>query len=121
MYRNMKRKLVSLFALLLTLSACSSDVIGPAPNGDACEVDEDCESEVCVTALGSRPVPDGLCTAECLLETDEGCTDAEICLRYRETGEDYCYPTCGTSDDCRDGFVCVDFLTDPRRACVPSP
>ena len=121
MYNTMTKKLLGVLVLLFVVSACGGG-LEPAPNGEACEIDLDCESDLCLTVLGTRVVQDGLCTNDCDLETDEGCdADSEICLRFNQTGEDFCYPTCAVNEDCREGYACVSFLTDPRNACVPVP
>lgn len=126
----------------LVLTACGSDdKIVPRADGEACEIDEGCEGEVCLLELSdpnsdnSIVFPDGMCTNECDLEDDASCVEEDICLRYRPTGEQYCFPECGAEDAenpdtgaCRDGYNCL-CLDDPilcflgvgrAYACVPS-
>lgn len=114
----MTKKLLGLLALLLVVSACgSADDL--TPNGEACEVDADCEADVCLLDLGVTVFPDGICAPECNIDDGTGCVDGEMCLLHQMTGASNCYPTCGNSDDCRDGYACFDFFTSALRACLP--
>lgn len=113
-----------LLAAFLIWACGDNEAPPPAVNGDACMVDSDCESGVCLTEWADGEVLfEGLCTDVCEF-TDEiqgTCEDeAEMCLRYNPTEEHHCYQTCGTDDDCRDGWSCLCigfFCTD--QACLP--
>jgi len=115
----------ALFSLVLT--ACG-DGINPAPNGEACELSEDCESGLCKTNLGEgtefeQDLIDGLCTVDCDPLTSEGCDlSAEVCLIYIVSDEANCYQRCNPFDEdpCREGWGCENLgFFIPSFICLP--
>lgn len=110
------------------LAACGDDGGVGRVDGDACEVDDQCVSDLCVTKYGDNvEAPGGFCTVECeWLYDDNGdyigddCVEGYTCLNYNRTGEMFCYLLCESGEDCReeDGWACafVDFST---LACIP--
>ena len=108
-------------ALAFVAVGCGGGASDPSPNGEACEVDDDCENEVCLLELGDGAIefPDGLCSAECEIFTGEGCVeDEEICLIYRPTGQSNCYQLCESDGECREGYVCLG-INRTDKACLP--
>ena len=98
-------------------SGCG-DGSGPAPNGEACEVADDCEGTVCLLGLGEDiEFPDGVCSVECDIDTGDGCTEEEICLIYLPTEQSNCYQGCEVDDECRDDYYCT--AIGHSRACLP--
>jgi len=91
------RTVFSLHVVLvaLLLGACGSLA------GDACEMDTDCgASLVCDTTF-----PEGYCTlGQC---ATLGCSDKGICVHF-DPYTSYCMAPCAASDECRDGYECVE-------------
>ena len=96
-------------------------------NGEACELDKDCESDLCLQHLSQTLVfPDGICTNECDIaapKEEAGCGEGEICLYYQPTGDQHCYQTCEGTDSCRDMWLCanVGSIFEATWACIPAP
>lgn len=112
----------------LVLTACGGEP-EPQPNGEACEVPEDCEMGTCLTALGDPekgglPFPDGMCTNECSFDDEDSCASDETCLVYKPTGEHYCFVDCNPKakhDECeREEYACtcIGFFCDVT-VCLP--
>lgn len=81
-------------------------IFGCAPAvGDTCEVNTDCGRElVCDTSQ-----PEGYCTrSPCEPGT---CPSEGVCIAF-DDGSHFCMKRCEKSDDCRDGYVCVDNFGD---------
>ncbi len=115
MNRSASGSLLALAALLFVgpLGGCAVDEGGggdppPAdPNarraaGDACQFNEDCESNVCNTAM-----PEGLCTAPDCASCAEGfgCAPSHL--------GNACFKRCVAHAECRAGYQCFD------GACIP--
>lgn len=113
----------------LVLTACGGDdEPEPQPNGEACEIPEDCEKGTCLIAFGDPekggiPFPGGMCTNECSFEDKESCAEGETCLTYRPTGELYCFVDCDLDadpDECREEYMCtcIDYCII-TTVCLP--
>ncbi len=127
-------KFIIVLVFGVVLLACGDD---PALNGEACEKDEDCESELCFTEAfgGAVTYPDGMCSAECAwdrepeddLKSQGTCMEGETCLKYTLSGEQFCHMNCGPNDDysCREEYtcMCVGFCNGPVEkgiyVCLP--
>jgi len=124
----MQRFLIPVFTACLLLVGCGG---GPAsPVGDPCQVDEDCLG-FCLTQLEGEwqgewqvlDFPDGMCSDAC--ETPGAWTESNICLLYSPTGDQYLFPSCRGSFDCRadEGYSCLvigyDEFFQPTKACLP--
>ena len=101
------------------MSVGCGDGPDPAPNGEACETDRDCEG-ICLLGLGGEiEFPDGICSIDCAIDTGEGCSDDEICLIYRPTEQSNCYPSCTRVEgECREGYSCLP-VSLFEAACLP--
>lgn len=86
---------VILLALAPLAIGCGAQV------GDECEVQTDCGAGL----ICEQSLPGGYCTlTDC--ERD-GCPEEGVCIRFA-TNVSYCMLQCDSSDDCRDGYRCVD-------------
>ena len=114
-------RFLGILAVVLMLGACGSDGPDPAPNGEACVENGDCESGLCVSELAPTfPLPDGLCTNDCNVSLQD-CAEQEVCLIYNPTGAQNCYQLCNVTDECREGWSC-QFISPngPVWACIPA-
>lgn len=108
----------------MATAACGDNSSGV---GNACESDDDCETDNCYQGPGG-----GYCTTEC---DDEGsvdqCPEDTVCKPI-QGGPARCLLVCGSntacnkangcSDDaCPDGSSCTDVSNTDRRACEPNP
>lgn len=103
--------------IVLCVGACGDNSQPGGQLGDACALDGDCETTLCVDSfLNGVVVTDGICTDSC--NSDADCADeGGVCLRYVWTGESYCYAVCESNEDCRDGWECFD--VGHSAACIP--
>lgn len=118
------KRLITIVFFAAMMVACGSSSV--APNGDACELNDDCESDLCLTVLGkgdwALDLPDGICTNECDIYEQTGCTEEEVCLIYQVTNDQHCYQLCYSLDGCRDGWACTNIGSwSPVFACIPEP
>jgi hypothetical protein len=72
----------------------------------ACDSDEECKSDRCVTSTRN-------CLVYCSLERG-GCPEGAICTELRTVGDDegYCNPPCTSDADCTEY---------PNSSCVETP
>lgn len=114
----------ALVAGMLMLVACG-DNKGSIPDGDACEMDNECESGLCVTEFDDGvAVAGGMCTTVCEWDSDgsggDNCAEAEVCLHYSATEEYYCFMLCGADEDCRtDEDWSCEQIGFGISACIP--
>ena len=126
------RRWMAAAILTFTLTAglavgCGGDGSNPAGVGNACETDDDCETDNCYQGPGG-----GYCTAECSNEgAVENCPDDTICKPI-QGGPARCLLICGSESacdgsgdcpdaECPDGSSCVDISDSDQRACEPDP
>jgi len=120
-----KRQAVILVALFAVACGSENEPVEPQPNGEACEVDDGCESGICLTEIvgGVEPyeLPDGICTVLGCIEDPYICDfQTEKCLVHRETGVSACFQYCEDHDSCRDGWACYDVgWFYPELVCLP--
>ena len=89
--------------------SCAPELIGV---GIACVSDLDCGSEA--TCLGEDyGFPNGYCTVGC----DGSCPDDGVCAPIWQ-GQQACFDSCSTREDCRDGYDCM--AMGGATACIPS-
>jgi hypothetical protein len=120
---------VILFAAAAVWSACADEHDSGHPDGvgNACEVDDDCDTGECYLGPGG-----GYCTSPCSNEgaVDE-CPDDTVCKPI-QGGARRCLLVCGSHsacdghDDCDvehcpDGSSCVTVSNTDHLACEPNP
>lgn len=78
----------------LVLAGCDREI------GDDCATNVDCGTgRICDLSQ-----PDGYCTiSPCRADT---CPGEAVCVIF-SVDDSYCMRTCATSDECREGYVCV--------------
>ncbi|KYF92586.1 hypothetical protein BE20_11335 [Sorangium cellulosum] len=79
---------------------------GDGADGDACTADADCAGGFCFSDADGWP--GGYCTGPCTPGADD-CAGGGYCDSDSE-GNSACIAECGTTDDCRDGYVCSSGL-----------
>jgi len=83
--------------------------------GEPCTLDADCASERCLPQHRTARGPawrGGTCTELC--DAGAPCPTGATCAALAD-GQSLCAPSCGTSADCRAGYVCSPAV----RACLP--
>lgn len=128
-----------LFAVLST--ACGDGAEPKAPNGEACEVAEDCESFAVNEEIGGcwqelvhydfsgesvYTLDNGMCSSECTWptegtieeQTQGSCEESEVCLVYGNS-ESICFQTCSEEAPCREDYVCTKVYGVPSSTCLP--
>ncbi len=81
-------------AAALVLSACGREI------GDDCATNVDCGTD----RICDLSQPGGYCTlSPCRPDT---CPGEAVCVVF-SVDDSYCMRTCETSDECREGYVCV--------------
>lgn len=106
-----KNFLTPVFALLISAMFVSGGCAKAV--GDECASNLECPSG----AICDVTVQDGYCTIPSC-ERDS-CPDDSVCVRFdRETS--FCMKHCGSSDDCRDGYMCRDDIEGPKFCYVPA-
>ena len=119
-----------LLVLLAGGSGCGDDGSNdgnPDGVGNACESDEDCETNECYIGPGG-----GYCTSECVTEGEiDGCPDDTVCKPI-QGGARRCLLICGSAsacdgdpecqdEYCPDGSSCVSVGNTDALACEPDP
>ncbi len=89
---------------------CVVDAASKGRVGSSCDFDEDCAGEICLDE-DSTDFPGGTCSADCTGRNDgDFCVGTDptsgICLVFEE-GDGLCLPSCTTTTECRDGYVCT--------------
>lgn len=106
---------------------CVLDDSGTNRIGSSCEFDEECAGEVCFDE-DSTGWPGGTCAADCTGRSDgEFCdgvsANSGLCLVF-DDGEGLCLPSCSTTTDCRNGYICSvdegDSNDQGYGFCLPS-
>jgi hypothetical protein len=112
---------------------------GPAPLtdnvvGKACSANNDCSNGLCAMSFGANglsgvmgtPAPGGYCTSTCAMDSD--CGSSGVCIGAfagipglpiggaGAATRGQCYLGCSTSDQCREGYRCVNALGIPVAA-----
>jgi hypothetical protein len=75
--------------------------------GSACASDEECGGAAmsCITMNGDRVLPGGYCSGGCVEDID--CGAGGICIgSFAGAGTGFCYLSCASVADCREGYVC---------------
>ena len=107
----------------LVIAGCGDNKPPLSLNGEACEVNNDCESGDCRAELyGCHPLfgcstfelDDGMCTVECTWTTQgtdddrlqSDCGEGEQCLAFGDSPQ-ICFQGCETDVDCREDYVCT--------------
>jgi hypothetical protein len=98
---------------------CVSPLIGQLRDGEACQIDEECEGEICLAGTCGTRLPEG---ATCFVGTDEcqapfRCTDPAggenfTCNSGRAEGA-----SCFSDDECADGW-CKDDPVSGAASCL---
>jgi hypothetical protein len=112
-------------SLLLVAAGCGDDAPSKAPNGEACEIGDDCLSNDCrqkmqsLAPVGEYILEGGMCTSVCAwLDDTEGlddetivrgtCEEGEQCLRYGTGGDKLCFQGCSEEVPCaREDYECT--------------
>ena len=100
-----------LAALHCTVSGCQLDP--PNPVGSTCSTDLACAGGLCVQQYDDSSGTiwsGGYCSGEC---TRQECIDG-ACVSLGD-GRSYCLATCGSTDECRSGYICSSAF----GACIP--
>lgn len=86
--------------------------VGILVNGEACDSWDVCAGDTCLMSWNGYP--NGYCTQWCWGE-DQTCLDGAggHCVL------EYCMADCAGSNECRDGYVCVDKDGDGSLECAP--
>lgn len=127
----------TIFASLLfvAVAGCGDDAPSEAPNGEACEVADDCQSGECWLELVSYhpfggpsvyTLDDGMCSVECSWpssgtpeEVAQGsCEDGEYCLVYGASAS-ICFQACSDEILCREDYVCTALSDGFTATCLP--
>lgn len=103
-------------AIVFALFLAAGCYVNPL-DGAACEEDEDCNSGFCLRQWeNGKEVPGGICTHACPEDTCE--KDAyQICVRYSQTNEGFCFMRCEDDSWCREDWYCGP----ETQACLPRP
>jgi hypothetical protein len=111
-------------AVPLLVAGCGDDDASGV--GNACEVDEDCETGECYLGPGG-----GYCTSPCSEEGDTSECPTDTICKPIQGGARRCLLICGSEsactdgdcDDetCPDGSSCVSISGASARACEPDP
>lgn len=92
-HRNPLYLLLCVLATSLALGACAPAI------GDECSGDSQCPSG----AMCDKTVKKGYCT---IRDCDKGtCPEDAVCIEFDDENT-YCMQSCGSSEDCRDGYTC---------------
>lgn len=76
-----------------------------------------CPGLACIGLVENRQGKTGVCTMPCANNAD--CAGAGVCAAL--SGRMLCVRDCTTSDDCLNGFVCIDNPEGAGRACLAEP
>jgi hypothetical protein len=112
----------------------SGPTLTDAVVGKACKSNTDCGNGLCANSFGANglmgvmgtPAPGGYCTNTCASNTDCGSTGVCVGAFAGIPGfagggaggatRGQCYLACATSDECREGYRCTNFLGMPVAA-----
>ena len=82
-------------------------------DGGPCTQSSDCVGGICWKESGEGNFPGGFCTSDCSGSGCEGGSCYEVSPGFR------CYPTCGSSAECREGYACFDEWGTGETLCRP--
>ncbi len=120
--------------LFIAVAGCGDDAPEKTQNGEACELGEECASEVCYLELVSKgffgteqtyELTDGMCTDLCEWPLDGtiderwqgSCIEDELCLVFG-TSDSICFQECSEDLTCREDYECV-MLAPGKSSCLP--
>ena len=114
----MKTRILVVLLVLPLLSGCDAirQIISSISDGASCTAGSQCLGGTCFTH--SQGFPEGYCTT---LDCDtQGCSNifgSECLVLNQVRSQAACYSLCAQSEDCREGYTCVD--GDGTRICLP--
>lgn len=92
--------------------------------GDPCEADSDCGEgahPICfvdhVNGLSAANTARGYCSSACGKHTADCGVGSAVCMWFGFTDQPYCFHPCNEAADCRQGYVCFEWMAP---VCFPS-